>query len=185
MPDIIDRVWSFVVGEEGETLDLTHDDKGNWTGGEVGVGELRGSKFGVSAKTYPTVDIAALTRDGAKAIFVRDYWQKFSCDQMPAPLGLLVVDAAYNGGHPIQWLQLALGVANDGVFGPATKAAIAAQVPAGRAKEIATEMLAQRLAYLSTGPLWSMFGAADGKPKGWARRLMALPFEAMNLLATS
>jgi hypothetical protein len=32
-------------------------DPGNWTGGAIGKGELRGTKWGISAQTYPQIDI--------------------------------------------------------------------------------------------------------------------------------
>jgi lysozyme family protein len=39
------------------------------TGGET--------KFGISKHSYPKLDIANLTRDGAVAIYFSDFWQKF------------------------------------------------------------------------------------------------------------
>ena len=39
-----------------------HDprDRGNWTGGEVGRGECKGTKYGISAASYPALDIEIL-----------------------------------------------------------------------------------------------------------------------------
>jgi lysozyme family protein len=39
------------------------------TGGET--------KFGISKRSYPKLDIANLTRDGAIAVYFSDFWQKF------------------------------------------------------------------------------------------------------------
>ncbi|MFZ0945686.1 MAG: glycosyl hydrolase 108 family protein [Syntrophobacteraceae bacterium] len=35
------------------------------------------TKYGISARSYPTVDIKGLTRDDASAIYYRDFWQKY------------------------------------------------------------------------------------------------------------
>jgi hypothetical protein len=34
-------------------LSMDERDPGNWTGGAIGKGELRGTKYGISAQTYP------------------------------------------------------------------------------------------------------------------------------------
>ncbi len=36
-------------------------DPGNWTAGKVGLGVLKGTKFGISAGAYPHLDIENLT----------------------------------------------------------------------------------------------------------------------------
>src|SRR6185437_7679529 len=53
------------------------DDPGNWTGGKIGAGELKGTKFGLSAAAYPNLDIASLTEAEAAAIYCRDWWERF------------------------------------------------------------------------------------------------------------
>lgn len=37
-------------------LSTDRNDAGNWTGGSVGVGDLKGTKFGISATTQPTAE---------------------------------------------------------------------------------------------------------------------------------
>ncbi len=49
-------------------------DRGNWTGGAVGLGELRGTKFGISAASYPGEDIEGLTEERAREIYYKDFW---------------------------------------------------------------------------------------------------------------
>lgn len=73
------RAVEFTLGWEGG---FSNDpaDPGNWTGGEVGKGALVGTKFGISAASYPDVDLANLTRDDAKAIYRRDYWEALGLD---------------------------------------------------------------------------------------------------------
>jgi lysozyme family protein len=165
-----EQAFAIVVGHEGG-YDATPADPGNWTGGAVGRGDLRGTKFGISAAAYPTLDIATLTPEQAQAIYRRDYWDRIGGDALPPPLALLVFDAAVNNGvdRAIRWLQLAAGVAEDGRLGPATLAAVAA----GTGAALCAEFMAQRLAFMAALPTWRVFGL------GWARRLCALPYESL------
>lgn len=183
---LLDRIFGLIVAHEGERLDLTRTDRGNWTGGEVGKGELRGSRFGVSARSYPTVDIAGLTRAAAAAIFDRDYFGPLRCADMPAPIALITADAGWNSGVPraAAWLQRAVGATPDGVIGPRTLAALDARLARDGVAAMASECLAWRLAHMTSNPvLWGEFGAAGSAPKGWSRRLFALAFQASALEA--
>ena len=54
------RCLAFTLRSEGGFTD-NRADPGNWTGGQVGAGELRGTNFGISAAAYPQLDIANLT----------------------------------------------------------------------------------------------------------------------------
>jgi hypothetical protein len=100
------RCRAFVRRWEGGFQD--HDwDIGNWTGCAVGKGEKKGTKYGISACSYPHLNIRNLTPEQADEIFFRDYWQASGADQQPWPLCLLVMDAAVNF-HPVtarKWLE--------------------------------------------------------------------------------
>lgn len=102
------------------------DDPGNWTGGKIGAGELVGTNFGISAASYPGLDILNLTSEQAREIYVRDYYLPAGCNRMPYPLALSVFDSAVNQG--LGWtkmeLQRILGVVVDGVIGPRTIEAV-------------------------------------------------------------
>jgi len=56
-------------------------DRGNWTGGAIGNGELRGTKYGVAASSYPREDIRNLTMDRAAFIYRNDFWGASRCDE--------------------------------------------------------------------------------------------------------
>src|SRR5574337_1062858 len=84
-----------LLGNEGSYSDDPAD-PGNWTGGKVGEGELRGTKYGISAKTYPALDIAHLTAEQAQAIYYADYWMAHKLDQLPDVLRFDVFDGAVN-----------------------------------------------------------------------------------------
>jgi lysozyme family protein len=174
MTDVFDKAFDIVIGHEGG-LSLSPGDPGNWTGGAVGIGTLAGTNWGISAKAYPAIDIKALTRADAAAIYRRDYWDRIAADHLPPPLALLLFDAAVNAGvaHAVRWLQSALGIPVDGGLGPTTLAAV--QAASGTGAALLTEFMAQRIAYSASLPTWKLFGL------GWARRFAALPYQAMSL----
>ena len=169
-----EHAFAVVVGHEGG-YDATTTDPGNWTGGAVGQGELRGTKFGISAAAYPSLDIANLTPEQAQAIYKPDYWDRVQGDALPPPMALLVFDAAVNNGvgHAVRWLQAAVGVPVDGEFGAQTLAA----ATSADATAAATEFMAQRWLFMTALPTWHVFGL------GWARRLCALPYESVAMAA--
>lgn len=119
-----DTAVNHVLSEEGG-FTLNPKDSGNWTGGVEngeGKGELKGTKWGISARSYPKVDIKNLTRDDAKAIYRRDFWNVIKADQLPARLRLHVFDVSVNSGTPvaIRMLQGLVKTTQDGVIGPIT-----------------------------------------------------------------
>ena len=118
--------FAYVVGEEGK-LSLDPKDRGNWTSGKVGVGELKGTKYGVSAAAYPLLDIANLSLADARAIAKRDYWDKFAGDVLDYGVALCLFDFGYNAGieESVRVAQRALGLQVDGIQGPLTHYALA------------------------------------------------------------
>lgn len=172
-----DQCFDLVVGFEGAELSLESYDSGNWTGGKCGSGILRGSRFGISAAAYPDVDIAALTSDGAKALYQRDYWAPIQGDALPLPVAMLLFDSAVNNGVPraSRWLQAAVGVTVDSVIGPHTIAAVNTVVHQHGGAAVCVEFMARRTAFMGGLDTWSAFGL------GWSRRLAALPYQAMRL----
>jgi lysozyme family protein len=110
-----------VIGHEGG---FTADprDRGNWTTGRIGEGKLNGTKYGISAMSYPDTNIRDLTLAEAKAIYRRDYWAKVRGDDLPPGIDLVVFDLAVNSGpgRAAEYLQKAVGVPADGKIGPIT-----------------------------------------------------------------
>ena len=99
-----EAAMEFVLRWEGG-LSMDPEDPGNWTGGAKGHGELRGTKFGISAATYPDVDIAGLTERAVTDIYVRDYWVPSGASQKNWPMDLMVFDAAVQHGvqRAVRW----------------------------------------------------------------------------------
>jgi lysozyme family protein len=166
--DNFERCFAFTLGAEGGYSNNPAD-PGNWTGGAVGNGELRGTNFGISASAYPQLDIANLTQKQAEDIYRRDYWAVLQGDRLPLPVALVAFDAAVNAGpkRAVAWLQQAAGVPADGVLGHATLAAL----NAGDATAVAREALVRRLDFSTHLSTWANFGL------GWSRRIIALAGE--------
>lgn len=179
MPTVFERALAIVVGLEGGYCD-ERADPGNWTGGHVGAGELRGTKFGISAAAYPTLDIANLALPQAADIYRHDYWDRVSADRLPPPLALLVFDAAVNNGvgRAVEWLQQSLGVATDGQLGPMTLAALDRAVATQGGAAPCAEFQARRMAFMASLPTWPTFGL------GWSRRLCTLPYQSLTMGAS-
>ncbi len=107
-----DRAFVTVVGLEGGYVNNPAD-----PGGET--------KFGISKRSYPDLDIVNLTVDQAKAIYLAKYWTPASCDSLPWPVNCLLfeVDVNTGAGTGNRLLQAALHVAADGIIGPGTERA--------------------------------------------------------------
>ncbi|MDG4553375.1 MAG: glycosyl hydrolase 108 family protein [Candidatus Competibacter sp.] len=84
------------------------------------------TKYGISQRAYPHLDIRVLTLDDATAIYHRDYWTPIHGDDFPAGLALLLFDCAVNQGMgmTVRLLQKVSGVTEDGSIGPVTLRAV-------------------------------------------------------------
>ncbi|MGH7906269.1 MAG: glycoside hydrolase family 108 protein [Candidatus Binataceae bacterium] len=85
------------------------------------------TKYGISHRQYPNLDIAGLTIGAAAAIYYRDWWLRYGFVHMPGAVGIKLFDLAVNIGpsEAVICVQRALRacgspVAEDGVLGPAT-----------------------------------------------------------------
>lgn len=135
------------------------------------------TRFGISKRSYPNENIKGMTRDRAKAIYRRDYWNAVSGDSLPAGLDLVAFDPAVNSGvsRGAKWLQQALGVTADGKIGPATIAA----AKAAHAEAVIDRVCDLRLAWLRTLPTWPRYG------KGWTGRVESIREVATAMARTS
>lgn len=156
-----------LIGNEGG-FKRQASDRMDWTSGKVGVGLLVGTKYGISAGTYPTVDIVNLSLEGAQRIYKKDWWDSFQGDQLPYELAFQVFDAEINHGHKmgVKFLQRALKLTDDGYIGPLTLNA----VKSAPESMVILRFLAIRLAYFTQCKTWDIDG------RGWANRV------SMNML---
>jgi lysozyme family protein len=102
------------------------NDPGNWTGGRVGVGVLKGTKYGLSAATYPNLDIEHVELAEAQQIYYLEWWLKFGADYLDKAMVFQMWQFAINAGKGMsrRGLQHAVKVAEDGLIGEHTIAAI-------------------------------------------------------------
>lgn len=142
-----DEAFARLIDSEGGYVNDPRD-----PGGET--------KFGISKRSYPDIDIKNLTLDGAKAIYLRDFWNPLG-DAHPA-IKFQAFDFAVNSGiqTAIRKLQAAIGVADDGHWGPRSAAALVAM----DLNDVLMRFVAQRLRFWTALSIWPSYG------KGWARR---------------
>jgi len=122
------------------------------------------TKFGISKRSYPSLDIKKLTLADAKSIYLRDFWQRAQCDKLHPDLAFTVFDAAVNSGigQAVRWLQRAVGVADDGVIGPLTLAQINREQDTSA---IQARFSGHRLEFMTKLSTFDTFG------RGWSKRI--------------
>jgi lysozyme family protein len=108
-----DEAFELLLGHEGGYVNDPND-----RGGET--------KFGISKRAYPHLDIKALSIEESKGLYKRDYWGPAGCDAVPDSLKFDLFDAAVNVGvrGAIKMLQRSVGETQDGVLGPRTLQAV-------------------------------------------------------------
>ncbi len=162
MNPLAEKAIAMVLEYEGG-YQCDRDDSGNWTGGAPGAGKLRGTNFGISAASYPDIDIERLDCAGAEQIYFRDFWMPMRCDLLPAPVSVCLLDAAVMSGQSraVRWLQKTLDLISDGQVGRQTINA------AMRCKDIPvllTDFTQMRKTFFSGCREYQRFGA------GWNAR---------------
>ena len=138
-------------------------DPGNWTGGAYKVGRLLGTKYGISAQSYPFLDIPNITKEDAKAIYKQEWWDELNMQAYPTSLTYQLFDAAVNHGirNTNKILQRAVSVKADGIIGNKSHAAITST----EKNDLLLRFLAERLVFMTDIRIWKYYG------KGWARRI--------------
>ena len=157
-----DESFERLIGHEGGFTDNPKD-RGNWTSGKIGVGQLKGTNYGISAMSYPGENIKEMTLVRAKDIYQRDYWWKAGCDLVPDAVKFDLFDMAVNSGvkTAIRTLQRAVGVEPDGIIGNVTMQAIGSMHP----ERLDKRFNGHRLQFMSSLATWPTFG------RGWANRI--------------
>ena len=104
-----DDAFDKLIGHEGGYVYDPRD-----PGGET--------KYGISKRAYPDLNIQSLTLDQAKAMYRKDYWDKLRLQELPEAIRYSLFETAVNAGikQAVTLLQRAAGVAEDGVIGRVT-----------------------------------------------------------------
>ena len=143
-----DEAFTRLLGHEGKYVNNPKD-----PGGET--------NWGISKRSYPLLDIKNLTRDQAAAIYCTDFWKPLM--DAPPAIKFQAFDFAVNSGMQtaIRKLQQAIGVADDGHWGPLSAKALLDMDK----NDVLMLYAAARLEYYTSLSTWSAFG------KGWTRRV--------------
>ncbi len=145
-----EEAFDRLIGHEGGYVNDPRD-----PGGET--------NWGISKRAYPTTTIRDLTRDQAKMIYRNDFWNRIRGDQLFDGVAFQVFDIAVNSGieTAVRMLQRAVGVADDGHWGPASQSAADAMSES----DTILRLNAERLEFMTKLTTWPAFG------RGWARRI--------------
>lgn len=145
-----DIAFDRLMGHEGGYVNDPND-----PGGET--------NWGISKRSYPDVDIKNLTREGAKDIYRRDFWNRINGDRLHDGVAFQTFDVAVNSGieTAVRMLQRALNVADDGHWGTVSQRA----AEATSESDTIMRLNAERLDFYTRLSTWPHFG------RGWVRRV--------------
>ena len=137
------------------------------------------TKYGISKRAYPDVDIAELTEEDAASIYKRDYWDRIKGDDLPAGVACVVMDYAVNSGisRASKALQGACGITNgDGIIGPHSLSATWTTVRNTSEEAVINAVTEQRQEFIRALSIYDTFG------RGWERRIEETRAKAMELI---
>lgn len=131
---VLDHETVYAKGHYGDMDFAVSENEENDPGGLT--------KFGIDQRSHPDVDIESLTVDAASLIYKREYWDAAHCYELPWPISQVQFDGAVNCGigQQTKFLQRAVGVYDDGAWGPNTKRASMENI-----HEIGVKAVAQRI----------------------------------------
>ena len=169
MRDNFQKCLAEVLRHEGGFVDHPRD-PGGATNKGITIGTFRQYRKGATV-----ADLKAISHADVAMIYRKGYWDAVRGDDLPSGLDLVAFDAAVNSGprRGAQWLQRALGVADDGNIGPQTIAAAVA-APVWPTIDNAMDI---RLAFLKSLSHWDDFG------RGWSNRVASVRTVAKGMAA--
>lgn len=164
MQSPFERAVAIVLEREGVFSDDPRDDGGT-------------TRYGVSQRAYPALDIRALTREQAVAIYRRDYWLRCGCPDLPWCFALAVFDTSVNMGQrtAVKLFQRSLNVSDDGIFGPVTLRAALRAYHQDHLGPTLADYFSRRIKRYAAHPDWPTYG------RGWSRRCFIVQQECLKL----
>lgn len=172
-----DILWQFIRSFEGGFSDHPAD-SGGATNMGVTIGTWRAQGYDKDGDGDIDVDdLRLLTEEDAKAIFKRNYWDRWKADSInDQSIANVLVDWVWgSGANGIKLPQRMLGVKSDGIVGPKTLEALNAREPQSffellrRERELYFERICE------VRPANRVF------LKGWLRRLWAIRYGCLVL----
>lgn len=161
-----------------KALALVLEDEGGWSDHPQDKGGA--TMKGVTQAVYDSYrkvrgrgpqSVKFISEQELRAIYKFQYWDKVHGDFLPSGLDYAVFDFAVNSGvsRASKYLQAVLGVAQDGVIGARTLAAISNPISAINA------LLDRRMGFLRNLRTFLTFG------KGWTRRVQGVRAHALDM----
>lgn len=153
-----DECLALVLKHEGGWVDHPSD-----PGGETMMGVTKKVWEDWVGHSVPPGSMKKLTVKDVAPLYKAKYWDKVRGDDLPDGVDYAVFDYAVNSGisRSVKTLQRCAEVADDGVIGPKTLAAVQSKNPVDLCRCICDN----RLAFLRGLKTWPTFG------KGWGRRV--------------
>lgn len=157
MTELFDRCIEVILRNEGNFQD-DPDDPGNYADGV-----LKGTKYGISARAFPELDIKHLTIDEAKEIYYDNYWLPLKLEGLEdVNAALQIFDMGVNAGlkRAVKIAQKCSGAYEDGIMGVATTIAINAT------ENFVDKYQVARIKFYNSLP------GAGKYLKGWTKRVL-------------
>lgn len=147
-----EKVQSWLIRILGHEGGYSEDDK---VGGPT--------KWGISQRAYPALDIANLTVADAEYFYRRDYLAPLRADLFDDGVVYQLLDFGVNSGPltAIKQLQEAIGCKPDGKIGPVTLATLAKYSES----DLVMLLIAERLDFMVSLKNW------PENSRGWTRRM--------------
>lgn len=153
MSDAFDHAIQFVLQAEGDYSN-DPDDPGGVT------------RYGISQRAHPDVDVEHLTEHAAIDIYRARYWDIARLEKLPGRIAVAVFDGAVQHGvrPAVRMLQDTVDTDTDGKIGPITLAATWRRSPT----DVLVGYCGRRAVYYGHLPTFWKFGL------GWNQRLFRL-----------
>jgi len=167
--DLYDKCFEAIIFWEKETFTNDPRDPGGATKWGITIALLRSIRPGSTVD-----DLKKMTRLDAKEIYYQAFWLQYKCEQFPAALALALFDGCVNQPalHVKKYMQQALGIPADGVFGKKTFAA----AKACDVKHTLTEFMGRRAVRYATRENVTTYG------RGWFNRMFDIHRRCVELL---
>lgn len=121
------------------------------------------TKYGISKRSYPQVDIKNLTLQDAADIYLQDFLAPLKWDMYADGVAFQLLDFAVNSGPPeaIKRIQREVGAKPDGILGSTTISRISAMSES----DLIMLLIASRIEFMTGLKNWPDAG------RGWMRRM--------------
>ena len=168
MKDNFEQCLALVLKSEGGFVNNVKD-----PGGMTNLGVTKAVWENWVGHPVTEADMRALGPKDVAPLYKANYWDKIGGDSLLLGIDYAVFDMAVNSGvsRAAKTLQQVLGVGADGKIGQATINAC----EAANAREVATGVCEERLAFLQSLPTYDTFG------RGWANRVASVEKTAFDM----